>query len=119
MKNALVILICISAVFIILAVRPVRIAAEHCKTITGTVSEIQIGSSNDIIFILSNDPHLYYINRGMEQGLKIEELKEELLQQKVKLSFVKHWTPLDPLGKLKRVVRLKISEKLVFTEQVR
>ncbi len=116
MKKLGLIFSCLAIIVSILALRPVRSCFENCQKTEGRVSNILEGPSNDIVFKLSNDPSTYYINRGLEQGLTIANLKQALLNKNIRLYFVKHWTPLDPTGRVKHIAKLQTSEQTIFSE---
>lgn len=69
---------------------------ENTLEVTGKVVDLFEGGENDVVIQLNNDRSFYYINRGLESGLTLEELKEKLLNQQVLLKCPDMWTPLDP-----------------------
>ena len=74
-------LISFSLIILIIAVlifRPVPIVSEN-QTISesGIVTEIYRNKGNDIIFVLENTKRRFYINRGLESGLELKNLKEK------------------------------------------
>ena len=90
-KISKIIFISFSLLFFIVAVlifRPVPIVAEK-NTISesGIVKEIYTNKGNDIIFILENVQRRFYINRGLEMGLELTDLKKRLIGNLIAVSY--------------------------------
>ena len=83
---------------------------EECKIKEITVTNISEGTSNDIV-IKDAGTDFYYINRGLEQGLSIEELNTQLLNKKVTLHLPKYW-----IGTSEHIAQLSFDNKVVYTE---
>ncbi|MEO1021154.1 MAG: hypothetical protein AAFW89_01305 [Bacteroidota bacterium] len=64
---------------------------ENSILVHGVITKIAEGSTYDIMFKIEDDPNIYYINRGLELGLDIQELKQDLLDQEVKLWYADSW----------------------------
>ena len=80
-KIAKIVLVSFSLLIFILAVlifRPVPIVSEN-KAISesGIVKEIYSNKGNDVIFVIENTERRFYINRGLENGLELNNLKEK------------------------------------------
>ena len=101
----------------ITTLRPVpNLPEEKCKEAYGAIERIYEGSSFDIVFKLMNDDSHYYINRGIESGLVIEDLKEELLGKEIYIKYPPHWTFLDPMNKTKHIVKLSTRDEIIYSE---
>ena len=74
------------------------------------ISEVYEGTTFDIVFV-DRGGDRYYINRGLEQGLTIPQLKEQVLNKKVTLHL-----PLLLPGTSEHIVQLAVAEDIVFTE---
>lgn len=83
---------------------------EDCITKEITVNEIVEGSSYDIVF-KENSGDLYYINRGLERGLTMDDLNEQVLNKKVTLHLYKFW-----FGTSEHISQLSVDDQVVFTE---
>ena len=83
---------------------------EECEILEITVTEITEGSSYDIVF-KDSGTDFYYINRGLEQGLTIADLKEKVLNKKVTLHL-----PKMLLGTSEHIAQLAIDEEVIFTK---
>ena len=104
-------------VFCALVFRPVPIVTEgECDQVTGVVAHVFEGSSYDVCFRLQDSDKLYYINRGLEQGLVLEELRRDLLGQEITLKYPRYWTPLDPANATRHVSKLEFGERVLFDE---
>ena len=60
-------------------------------TQSGIVSYIYEGGVKDVCFRLEGDQNVYYINRGLENGLHLQELQETLLGKEVTIKYPEHW----------------------------
>ncbi len=97
--------------------RPVPIVTESEAIVEkGIVSDIYEGGVKDIAFRLENNQRVYYINRGLEQGLNLKELKKKLIGNEVVFKYPKHWTPLDWNNKIKHISKIEINGEVIFNE---
>ena len=83
---------------------------EDCVTKEITVNEIVESTSYDIMFKESNGD-FYYINRGLERGLSIDELNETVLNKKVTLHLYKFW-----FGTSEHISQISLDDDIIFTE---
>ncbi|MDX5326912.1 MAG: hypothetical protein LPK80_11710 [Bacteroidota bacterium] len=115
-KVAFMALLFVLASALFFNIRPIPPATEdNCVKVTATVIDIHEGRGQaDIVLTLSGDDRAYYINRGMERGLSIQELHHELLNKQTDLYFVRHpsFIPQTP----RHVARLSTRDELVFSE---
>lgn len=101
----------------VLVFRPVSAADESaCNITSGILVQLHEGGTNDIVFRLKDNEKIYYINRGLEQGLTLEDLGEKLLDNEVKIWSARHWTPLDPKGKTNHICKVTYKDEVLFTE---
>ena len=101
-----------------LTLRPVTIPDDpaDCLIAEGKVKHVFEGGPQDINIRLEGDPTMYYINRGMQYGLKLDSLKELLTGNQVTIRYPKHWTLLDPNGKVKHLSILEYNGEEIFNE---
>ncbi|PHN02543.1 hypothetical protein [Flavilitoribacter nigricans] len=119
-KFARYLLITCCAVFFITAIlifRPVPIVYES-KAIAErrTVSEIYSNPGNDIIFRMEDTPRRFYINRGLENGLDLDELKEKLIGNAIVVKYPKYWTPLDWNNSVRHISKVEFDGEVLFNE---
>lgn len=89
---------------------------DNTVALTARLASVTEGSSGDIIISLQNDTHNYYINRGLERGLKLSELQARLEGNMISLRYVRHWSLLNPLGKLRPVAQLSSQHNHIFDD---
>uniref|UniRef100_UPI00404A3F20 hypothetical protein n=1 Tax=Flavobacterium sp. TaxID=239 RepID=UPI00404A3F20 len=76
MKRTLIIISVLFIIVVVMVFRPVPIVTEdQVITEQGIVEEIYEVSVDDVVFILENNKRKFYINRGLELGLKLDDLK--------------------------------------------
>lgn len=119
-KIAKIILISFSLIILIIAVlifRPVPIVSEN-RTISesGIVTEIYSNKGNDVIFVMENTERKFYINRGLENGLELKNLKEKLIGNPIVVKYPKYWTPLDWNNSIKHISKVECNDEIVFNE---
>ena len=104
-------------IFAVLIFRPVPIVTENNTIVeSGVVSEIYSNKGNDIIFLLKNNQRRFYINRGLENGLELEHLKETLIGNTIVVKYPKYWTPLDWNNSIRHISKLDFNGKTLFNE---
>ncbi|MEM9680836.1 MAG: hypothetical protein AAF901_10980 [Bacteroidota bacterium] len=83
---------------------------EECDIVTAKIVKITEGSSYDIVFH-DTDSDFYYINRGLEQGLNLDDLNVKVLNKTVTLHL-----PKLALGTSNHIAQLAIGDEVIFTE---
>lgn len=76
-----------------------------------TVDSIYESTDFDITFKEASGD-FYYINRGLEQGLILTELKEKLINKKVTLHLYKFWFG----STSNHISQLEVDGEIVFSE---
>ena len=110
-------LVCGILVLGFLIIKPVPVVAEEKAVIVqGLVVDIFEGGVKDVVFKLNDDNSSYYINRGLEHGLTIEDLKEKLVGNHVILKYPKYWTPLDWNNKTWHISKVEFHDEVLFSE---
>lgn len=84
--------------------------AEECVIQSDIVITINEGSSYDIVFQCQSGAS-FYINRGIEQGLKIEALKKKVIGKEVKLHL-----PKTIMGVSSHISQLAVEDVILFSE---
>lgn len=119
-KIAKIVLISFSLLIFIIAVlifRPVPIVSEN-KAISesGIVKEIYSNKGNDVIFVIENNERRFYINRGLENGLELNNLKEKLIGNEIVVKYPNYWTPLDWNNSVRHISKVEFNDEIVFNE---
>ena len=113
-------LVSFSLIILIIAVlifRPVPIVSEsNAISEIGIVREIYSNKGNDIIFVMENTDRRFYINRGLENGLELNNLKEKLIGNSIVVKYPKYWTPLDWNDKIKHISKVEFNNEILFNE---
>ena len=117
MKITLVSFILIVSIIAVLIFRPVPIVSES-KAISeiGIVKEIYSNKGNDVIFIMLNTDRKFYINRGLENGLELNNLKEKLIGNSIVMKYPKYWTPLDWNNSIRHISKVEFKNEIIFNE---
>jgi hypothetical protein len=103
--------------FFILAMRPVPIPAEEdCLTINGTVVLVSESGEKDVQIKLKDVDQIFYINRGLEHGLTLTQLNNDLLYNNVTIKYPEYWTPLDPSNSIRHVSKIEVDGTTIFSE---
>tara|TARA_B100001027_G_C16095608_1_gene253677 strand:- start:44 stop:427 length:384 start_codon:yes stop_codon:yes gene_type:complete len=116
-KITLVSLILIVSIIAVLIFRPVPIVSES-KAISEIriVKEIYSNKGNDVIFIMLNTDRKFYINRGLENGLELNNLKEKLIGNSIVMKYPKYWTPLDWNNSIRHLSKVEFKNEIIFNE---
>ena len=102
---------------IIQTFKPVRnVGYDDVIEVTGKVVKVSESAGFDIIITLENDPHIYYINRGLQQGLTIKQLSTDLLNQTVVLYPIKRWTIFTRDGIMGHISKIVLNDRVIFNE---
>jgi hypothetical protein len=83
---------------------------EDCETKQIVVRSISEGPSYDIIFH-SDSNDFYYINRGLENGLELDALRDSLLNKSVNLHLAN-----TLVGSSNHIAQLSVDGQVVYTE---
>lgn len=120
MKTTIIIAFSIFGVLLlgaILFLRPVPVPDEKdCLIEKGKVTTVFGGGVNDIVFKLESKDRIYYINRGIESGLNIDELRSKLSGETVTIKYPDYWTPLDFNNKIKHISKMTYNDEVIFSE---
>lgn len=98
--------------FFVIVIGPVDTSRENSIQYAGVVESIHEGGTLDVVFRLRDHHNTFYINRGLEQGLDLEQLKADLIGEKVVLWYAKSWVS----GEGGHITRLMHEEQVLFSE---
>ncbi len=97
--------------------RPVPIPEESdCLTLNGTVARIYESGVKDVFFELKGIDKKFYVNRGLERGLDLNELQAELTNKEILIKYPKYWTPLNPDNSVRHISKIELEGRTIFTE---
>ena len=117
MKITLVSFALIVSITAVLIFRPVPIVPESMAiSEIGIVKEIYSNKGNDVIFIMLNTDRKFYINRGLESGLELNNLKEKLIGNSILIKYPKYWTPLDWNNSIRHISKVEFKNEIIFNE---
>ena len=91
--------------------QPVDISRDNCLQITGILEQLAKAGTNDIVFQLKDNPNHYYVNRGLERGLTLPELEQQLLDKEIDLWHAQAWQTSGG-----HITQVKIGEEVVYSE---
>lgn len=98
--------------------RPVpKCRGDNCLSFSGTVNRVFEGGEKDVIFQFMESDRLFYINRGLEQGLILEDLQHRLTGKELTVHYARYWTPLDPGGSIKHIASVEFDGQVLFDER--
>jgi hypothetical protein len=100
----------------VLVLRPIIPSEGDSIRVEGFVSSVFEGGVKDACFRLKGDNANYYINRGLENGLFLDSLKQRLLNQRISIFYADHWTPLDPEHRSRHITRLEYGSEVLYSE---
>ena len=97
--------------------RPVPKPPEDELLITeGKIEKIFEGGIKDIVFQLEGSERQFYINRGIDQGLDIKSMRNELIGKEVTIKYPDYWTILDPNKKIRHISKIEVEGDIIFSE---
>ena len=97
--------------------RPVpSIDEPDALVVQGKVTEIFERGGLDIVLRIAGDARTFYIQRGLEKGLDLDQLRQTLVGQEVLLKFPDYWTPLDWNSDNRHVSKLEYDGRVLYTE---
>ncbi len=95
---------------------PMPDADEQLLSYKGKVIELFVGGTADVVLKFENHQTTYFINRGLENGLILQQLEKDILNKSVEVKYPNYWTPLDPTKSWIHVTILKKDDQILYTE---
>ncbi|MAP53664.1 hypothetical protein [Altibacter sp.] len=83
---------------------------DQCIVKNSTIIKISEGTSFDIVFTDTNNDS-YYINRGLERGLSIDDLRSKVLDKNVTL----HLPAFGGIAS-EHIAQLEFNDTIIYTE---
>jgi len=98
------------------ALRPVPTPNEKdCLVFTGVVEEINEGGYKDVLFKLKGVKREYYINRGLDYGLTLDDLRKNLIGKEVTIKYP-DYTPLLASESIRHLSKLEYNGITIYSE---
>lgn len=118
MKRLLQCTLLLLLLFVTLALRPMPAADfENSSRVEAQVERIAAsGGPGDLHFYLKHDTRCFYINRGLDKGLVVDQLQRLLEAERVTFYLADHWTPLDPFGQIRHINRIEFNGRVIYDE---
>jgi len=98
---------------------PSHSSRADTKEVTARLNSITTCcSGGDIIFHLKpDDDNSYYINRGVENGLRVNYFREALLNRDITISYRKGgWNILNYRNRAKHICEVRLEDKVLYSE---
>jgi hypothetical protein len=112
--SGFLIFISITAAFITLSMsRGIR---SECKNVTGIVTAIYQDGTRDVVFKISGQKPVFYINRGFEKKFTLNALIDKLEGKEVTILYADNWTPLGSISECHPINELSSNNELVYSE---
>ncbi|MEJ7693565.1 hypothetical protein [Daejeonella sp.] len=101
----------------IMTIRPVPILPEEdLMVLKGKVVGIHEGGVKDVTIKLEGRNEIFYVNRGLERGLNLQELQAQLINQDVLIKYPDHWTLLNFNKNSVHISKIEHHGETVFSE---
>ena len=102
---------------VVMLFRPVPILPENkLMVVKGKVIQIYEGGVNDINFKLKGRKEIFYINRGLERGLRLLELRAQLMNKNITIIYPDHWSLLNFNKGIIHIIKIEHEGRTFFTE---
>jgi len=89
---------------------------RNTVSVEGTIEKIYEGGVRDVVFKLEDDDRLFYINRGLENGLDLSELKDKYIGKKLTLTYINHKYLFDIFVSNSHLAEVKTNDTTIYSE---
>lgn len=95
----------------------VAVSEKNCKVSHGIVKDITEGGVNDAVFHLSDNDTVFYINRALENGFSLGQLKKDAENKKVSIYYIPSSSILSitPIQS-QNIYRIDVGEKVLYSK---
>ena len=101
----------------VLILRPVPSSAERdCLVLVGKVTEVYESGVKDVVVEVEGSDKKFYVNRGLERGLELNNLRTQLIDKEIVIKYPSYWTPLDPQNSTRHISKIECEGRIVFSE---
>jgi len=101
----------------IMIFRPVPILPEKdLVVLKGRVTGVYEGGVKDVNLKLEGRSETFYVNRGLERGLNLQELKDQLINQDIIIKYPDQWSLLNSNKTSVHISKIEHLGMTIFTE---
>ena len=104
-------LIFIMYIIIIVKAGGVNTSKNNSNEVTGVVDDLYEGGVKDLVFKLKDDSKIYYINRALENGFNLKDIKSDLLGKEVTIWYANSWSK-----RSYHMIQFKHQDSIYYTE---
>lgn len=117
-KPGIIIFTVLIIALLFLVFRPISVSRDNSIVIKTTIDKVSQGSEDNIILKLNNTSGIFYINHGLQKGLNLDTLQQELQNREVSVLYLKSnfFSGLSPVKGTKYITELKLGDKVIYSE---
>jgi hypothetical protein len=117
-KPVIIIFTVLIIALLYLAFRPIPVSRDNSIVISTTVDKVSEGSEDNIILKLNNTSGIFYINHGLQKGLNLDTLQQELQNREVSVLYLKSnfFSGFSPVKGTKYITELKVGDRVIYSE---
>ncbi|HEY1061033.1 MAG TPA: hypothetical protein VGE44_05080 [Daejeonella sp.] len=117
-KPGIIIFTVLIIALLYLVFRPIPVSRDNSIAINTTIDKVSQGSEDNIILKLNNTSGIFYINHGLQKGLNLDTLQQELQNREVSVLYLKSnfFSGFSPVKGTKYITELKLGDKVIYSE---
>jgi hypothetical protein len=117
-KPGIIIFTVLIIALLYLVFRPIPVSRDNSIAINTTIDKVSEGSEDNIILKLNNTSGIFYINHGLQKGLNLDTLQQELQNREVSVLYLKSnfFSGFSPVKGTKYITELKLGNKVIYSE---
>lgn len=117
-KPGIIIFTVLIIALLYLVFRPIPVSRDNSIAINTTIDKVSEGSEDNIILKLNNTSGIFYINHGLQKGLNLDTLQQELQNREVSVLYLKSnfFSGFSPVKGTKYITELKLGDKVIYSE---
>lgn len=91
---------------------------KNNREISGTVTDLRKGKSDDIVITLEGKRDLFYIDRGIERGINIDSIRNKIYGKSVTLYCAKPSIimKMGPMVNTIAIYQIKLGNEVIFSD---
>ncbi len=103
-----------------ITLKPIKtVYLKDVKEVQGTTEAIYQGSGGDIYIKLKNNPHKFYVNRGLQSGLQLAKLQKLLYGKNINIYHINRWTPFTTDRVFPHISKITFGDSIIFNEIIK